>query len=127
MLKTYVEFSYPGLLFPETGVVEVNERKIELKDVPERAFGYQFFDRQEITSEGELLIGQAQNKSKRFLIGKPYTNDQLAKLYGQDPTKRTLLFNLRQYPQGGILCRTGNWQPVDDNIEVIEQEVELIE
>ena len=42
--KTYAEFAVPGLLFPETEVVQVKSRDVDSLKIPEDAFGVSFFD-----------------------------------------------------------------------------------
>ena len=54
--KTYVEFIVPGLLFPETEVVEVKSRDVQDLRIPERAYGFRFFD---------ILITQVSNNGKK--------------------------------------------------------------
>lgn len=54
--KTYAEFTVPGLLFPETEVVEVKSRDIQKLEVLEHACGLRFFD---------VLVTSVQNGRKK--------------------------------------------------------------
>ena len=63
MLKHYVEFSYPGAFFSEYSSEEIAERKAELVKVPEGAFAYRFYDREEGEVDGETLCGERKNYS----------------------------------------------------------------
>jgi len=54
--KTYAEFTVPGVLFPETEVVEVKSRDVHNLQIPEYAYGLRFFD---------ILITQVSDNGKR--------------------------------------------------------------
>ena len=124
MTQTYVEFMYPGSFFSETESKLVTSRRMLLADVPRNAFGYSFYDLESTILNGETLTGKPKNKSKIFLIGKPYTLDELRALFGSQADMRVLISNVeRNKWRGAVLCRSGNWQPMMDTTEVVDPEV----
>lgn len=54
--KTYAEFTVPGLLFPETEAVEVEDRNIRNLKMPKTAYALKFFD---------ILITEISNGKRR--------------------------------------------------------------
>jgi len=61
MLKHYVEFFYPGSFFSESSFEEVSHRDFDQIVMPEGAFAFHFFDREEVEQDGELLTGKCKN------------------------------------------------------------------
>lgn len=107
--KHYVEFSYPGSFFPEHSTREIASRD-DVGDLPERAFCYEIYDREEVTLDGEVLRGEAKNKSGRFYIGGELFS--VERLKAELPDHDILISNIEQHDeQMAIKCRTGNWQP----------------
>ena len=82
MLKHFVEFSYPGIIFSDYSHEEIAERKPELVTVPKEAFAYRFFDQVQTVVEGELLTGERKNYSRYTYFGKVYTLEEVKKEYG---------------------------------------------
>jgi|SRR3989344_4747160 len=72
-LKHYIEFLYPGILFDETVVREVESRNSSEIALPRGSFGYRFFDRTEVRSGRELLIGEPKNYSGTTYLGRVMT------------------------------------------------------
>ena len=68
MLKQFVEFFYPGSFMSETSEVEISTRTLPA-EVPQRAYGYRFFERQVAEVDGEKLVGQKKNFSGRVFLG----------------------------------------------------------
>lgn len=122
MTKHYVKFLHPGTLFPNESVIEIKDRN-EYFDVPESAFAYYFFDREEAVVDGERLIGEDKNVSGKIIIGDVWTIDDVR---ANMPDNRTLIFNMEanDYP---VVCRTrhGNFYPVSDRDCVIADAEEL--
>lgn len=81
--KTYAEFTVPGLLFPESEVVEVKNRNVLKLSVPKAACGVGFFDilTTSIANKGKKPVkaeSNPVNKSKYYNIGtKVYTVDEV--------------------------------------------------
>lgn len=92
MLKHYVEFMYPGLIFTETSAREIPDRE-HIGPIDERAFAYRFFDRTEEERDGETLRGKRQIDSvNHFLGGDVFTAEEAER---QFPDKAILLANIR--------------------------------
>jgi hypothetical protein len=66
MLKHYVEFYYPGLLFSNSVVREIASRQLPV-ELPPGSSGFAFFDREEAEINGELLLGAPKNYSNLFM------------------------------------------------------------
>jgi hypothetical protein len=68
MTKHYVLFFFPGFFVSETDEREVKTRNPKLlKGVPKNCYAFQFFDREEIVSDGERLVGESKNFSHKLL------------------------------------------------------------
>ena len=77
MLRHYVTFYYPGLLFAETESREIASRDAPL-NIPESAYAYRFYDQESVEVLGETLTGQAKNFSPtHFLGGQVRTRDEV--------------------------------------------------
>jgi hypothetical protein len=112
MLKHYVNFDEPGSFMPETMTRMVNTRiPARLKNIPKYTYAIDYFDREEIRQNNEILKGNAKNKSTRIVFGKIYTKSDLLKegFTTHDP----LYHNADNSGCDGkvIKCITGNWQP----------------
>lgn len=68
MLQHYVRFFLPGFLTSEEMVVHIDSRE-EYPKVPHQAFGFEFFDRQEVCLDGQHLVGREMNTSPQHIIG----------------------------------------------------------
>lgn len=118
MLKHYVEFSYPGAFLSEYSSEEIAERKAELVKVPEGAFAYRFYDREEVEVDGETLCGERKNYSSRTYFGKAYTLEEVKREF---PQYETLIFNMECNGWNRVVqTRRGNWQPLGEGDIVIE-------
>jgi len=110
MLKHYVKFLYPAILFPESIEREIKSRNYKkLNRIPKDCFGFRFFDREEVKKNGEILKGRIKNWSGMYYFGKIYTIDQLKKEF---PKERILIGNVERNSRTGKAIRTrcGNWQ-----------------
>lgn len=116
-LKQYVEFLYPGILFPESEIREVSDRD-SLIDAPKNCFAYQFFERQETNAEdGEVLLGKPKNYSGRFYFGKLKTLEDVKK---ETPEARTLISNMESNNWNPVvLTRRGNYQPFGERDQIV--------
>jgi hypothetical protein len=116
MIQTYVEFMFPGSFFSETTTRKVSSR-VTPTDIPEGAYGYRFFDRQELTEGGETLIGKNTNYSgTTYPGGVTFTVEQVENLPGD---YKILASNMRNNGYDLVVrTRRGNFQPFnkDDSL-----------
>lgn len=117
MTKHYVKFLHPGSLFPNESTIEIKNREAKF-DIPESAFAYYFFDRQESVIDGELLAGNDKNISGKFLIGEELTVKDVKEKVSDN---RILLSNMECNGYKTV-CKTrrGNFYPVTDGDKVIQ-------
>lgn len=117
MLVHYIEFSLPGFFFSEHEIHKVAERNPELIKVPEDAFAYRFFDRNETVLNGENLYGERQNYSPYTYFGTAYTLEEVQTLF---PNEKSLISNMKYNNIKQVVkTRTGNWQPLKEEDIVI--------
>lgn len=88
MLKHYVEYLYPGILFSETSVKEVAERDVKAVDISDGCFGFRFFDRTVTVIDGETLTGDRKNVSGWYYQGEKMTLEQVKATHGSDHNYR---------------------------------------
>lgn len=118
MLKHYVTFLFPGSFYPEESTKEISSREEKI-DAPENCFAYEFWDRNEIEQDGEILRGKAINKSGRYYFGEVFDQQQVADLV---PDNSTLLFNMKCNGWDKLIkTRKGNWQPLMPEDVVVTQ------
>ena len=112
MLKHYVEFDTPGAFMPETEVRQVKTRiPASLRRIPKYTYAIEFFDREEVSKNKELLTGRAKNRSKRIIFGKVFTKEELP---AQGFDEHSILYRNADNSDGKVIkCITGNWQPWD--------------
>lgn len=129
-LKHHVKFLSPGSFYPEDETREIPERTTEaaLAVAPERAFAFNFYDTTAVdfafNPKLYKVIPIPQNKSGRHYIGGTvFTVPELRALAIEEgePTRYDILIaNVSPWKDGGwvegraIRCRTGNWQPYED-------------
>ena len=106
--KTFVEFVFPGLLFSETSVREVECRDRQMK-MPKGAYGFRFFDVTDTVVDGETLTGNRKNFSPMHYPGaETIPADKVPERFPDDRHK-ILRSNVRiNEMRGIILTRTGN-------------------
>lgn len=118
MTKTYIEWIYPGILFSETSSSEVKTRSKNRK-FAKGAYGFRFFDREEVEQNGEILKGEPKNYSKIHIKGTAYTAEEAEKAF---PDERILLSNIRINKMKGVIAtKQGGFYEWDDNTEVIKE------
>jgi hypothetical protein len=125
MLKHYVTYASPGLLFDNFEEREVPTRDPEtaLRNMPPNAFSFQFYSRTEKKVDGELLVGEEKDFSPTYYVGKVYTLDEVKKEFGNNDSYRILIQNMEGNDyQKVVLCRTGNWKPfIEDKTIVLPE------
>ena len=120
MTKHYVKFFYPGSFVSETTSSKIDDRS-KRPEVPSRAYGWQFFDREEIVENGETLHGAAKNYSPVHYIG-----DEISEQKALDALKRSNGI-LRANIEGNgytrlVRTRFGQIFPLDANDIVVAPE-----
>lgn len=110
MQKTYVESLYPGAFVSETKVIPVDSRDATKFQAPKGCFGFRFFDREEVVSGDEVLVGKPKNYSGIHYFGRAMTLDDVKR---EVPNSDILVRNM----QGNgwdlvVKTRCGNFQPL---------------
>jgi hypothetical protein len=119
MIKHYVEFFYPGIMFTEFSVEKVSTRRYNLIKAPKECFGFRFFSREEIKKGKRILKGKKENYSGRYYFGKIYTLKQIKKKL---PREKCLIRNIkRSDTQKGLKTDLGNWQIFDKRDKLIRR------
>jgi hypothetical protein len=121
MIKHYIEYLYPGILFAESSDKEITERK--LYSFPEACFAYRFYDIE--TSEGEhgTLVGPRFNLSGYYYNGgQIYTPAEVEQNF---PDEKTLISNVQSFKHA-IKTSIGNWQEFTDKDHYILDGKEVI-
>lgn len=116
--STYVEWLYPGSLFPEESVQKVETRNPNrmAKTVDASVFAFSYFDQtmDKITIDGEqqIVYGKRRNVSGRYYPGgKTFTAAQLKKLDGD---YGILISNMEGNGWKKVVrTRRGNFQPLE--------------
>ena len=105
MDKHYAEYYFAGGFVSETSIKELHKRssRVALDEMPEKAYGFRLFDRQEVMMDGETLNGKKKNVSGMFIKGRQFSLEEIRaavgyQLCGREIT-RTLLSNME----------TNNW------------------
>ena len=120
MLKHYVEYLYPGILFSETSVKEVAERDVKAVDISDGCFGFRFFDRTVTVIDGETLTGDRKNVSGWYYQGEKMTLEQVKATHGSDHNYRMLISNMENNGYGTVVkTKFGQFMPLNDNDTVL--------
>lgn len=124
MLKHYVEFDTPGAFFPESEMREVGTRiPANLRKIPKGTYAMEYFDKEVIVQDGEVLSGDAKNRSTRIIFGEVFTQDDLIK---EGFGEHTPLYHNADNTDGKVIkCIIGNWQPYDKKWIVLKNYEEL--
>lgn len=119
MLKYYVEFLYPGIIVSENSSEEINHTDALKISMPEHAFAFRFYEREERQYRGETLVGKAKNHTPWFMEGEELSLDEVKSRY---PNERVLITNLKRI-QPARVCRTkfGQFIPLRGKDQVLNQ------
>ena len=118
-VTTYVEYLFPGVLFPEESAHSVTERNPGriAREAPEGVFAFRFYDvvtTTATTAGGEqvkLRSGAVNSTGRYYIDAEKLTAADVEALPGDH---RILLSNMRGNGWDVILrCRTGNFQPLE--------------
>jgi len=120
MLIHYVEFDTPGVFMPETKVRRVVTRiPAKIGKVPRHTYAIEYFDREEVKKNGEVLYGEAKNRSIRIIFGKVFEKEQLR---AEGFNERSPLWHNADNTDGKVIkCITNNWQPWDKDWIVLSR------
>lgn len=119
MIKHYIEFFYPGVIFSETSINKVKSRCSKSIKAPTDCFGFRFFDREEVKSGREILKGNNKNYSGVYYFGKIYNLNQIRRKF---PTEKILIRNVaRSKNKKAVKTRLGNWQMLYRKDRIIKE------
>jgi len=121
--KTYVEVMYPGILFSESDIQEVDYRDPDaIAKKYKNAFGFRFFDQErtqvKVGSKTQTVSGERKNESKFYYPGgKTFTTAEVKKLKGDH---EILISNMEGNGYAKVVrTRMGNFQPFDSKTDEI--------
>lgn len=133
-VKHWARYYRPGSFFAEDEARELSDRSIDaaMTRAPDDAFAFVLYDTAIAEFEFDAglfrVVPIPQNESRKHYIGGDiFTCDELRALAVEegDPDRyRVLMANVSHYEGGAyvegkaIRCRTGNWQPFDDEHDV---------
>ena len=120
MLKTYVEYLYPGIIVSEGDSKKIEKRDVELakNEMPNNSFGFKFKERTEVeTTDGEILFGNFKNESGWYYIGEEYSLDRVRK---EKPNQRILISNMEcNHWNRMVMTKFGQSFPLNENDVVL--------
>jgi hypothetical protein len=121
--KTYVEVMYPGILFSESDVQEVDYRDPDaIAKKFKNAFGFRFFDQErtqvKVGGKTSTVSGERRNESRFYYPdGETFTVDEVKKLKGDH---KILISNMEGNGYKKVVrTRMGNFQPFDSKTDEI--------
>ena len=92
MLKHYVEFIYPGSFCSDYDCREATSEELNGRvEIPNRSYGYRFFEREEQTTSEEVLRGERKNHGGWHFLGEEYS---LERIKAEQSDKTTLISNM---------------------------------
>lgn len=117
MNKIYVEFLYPGIIVSESSSEEANHCNPAKISIPDRAFVFRFYSREEKQYKGELLVGKPKNHTPWFMEGEELSFEEVRSRY---PAEHILISNMERNKIDRV-CRTkfGQFIPLGDNDKVL--------
>lgn len=110
MIKHFVEFDEPGILFPETSSREVKDTiPANLKNIPKYTYAISYYDLEVVKSNGRIARSEPFNRTIRILFGTALSLKDIQREHGESSTLyRNLVSN--HWPSA-VKCITGNYQP----------------
>ncbi len=91
--QTYAKFWFPGILVSESIERQVDSRDIEVLEVPDRAYGFYFYDVVEGSDEVLTFTSDELNRSGMYFLGGTVRN--LAEVERDFPDNHWLIGNMR--------------------------------
>lgn len=114
--QQYICWFFPGSLVSETLDIPVENR-----DIPKRkegAYGFYFYETEEVQKDGETLKGGVRNKSPNYYWGEAYPLDRIKKEF---PHEHILISNIESNGyKRAIRTVRGNWQFLTDEDVVLK-------
>jgi hypothetical protein len=121
--KQYVTFYLPGVFLSEETTRAVESRDVGSLDIPEYAFAFQFWEREEIEQGGEVLKGSKQNVSGRHYPGARLMD--VADVLVEEPNNRILVANMEGNGWERVVrTRAGNYQPYNKGDVILAEPVQ---
>lgn len=120
-IQTFVTYLLPGAFVAEETSRPVESRSVEeaVREAPEHAYAFTFWERLETEHAGEKLIGRPRDRSKRYYLGGEVMT--VEDVRGLDGDFRTLIANMESNRWYQVIrCRTGNFQPFKDGDRLID-------
>jgi len=120
-IKTFVDFSLPGVFMPEHSVHEVESRDVDNLAIPKSAFAFKFYDVKYFDDDGDTLSsGQLNVSPRHYVNARKMTLENVMSEY---PDAKILHSNMRCNDWDVVvLCRTGNFQPFGEGDVLLELE-----
>lgn len=119
MIKHYAEFLYPGSFMSETGVREVERRDAHPLPLPERAYGWRFYDREAaVTPSGKVLLGDIENESPWTYIGEIFDVERVKR---EVPDNRILVLNMEGNGWSRVVKCWQGFIPLKDGETVLSE------
>lgn len=115
MKQQYIEWMHGGLFFAESTTAKIDVRAVPA-EIPTRAVGYRFFERQEAELDGEILSRAPRDHTPWTYFGTEYTLDQVKQLEGD---YGTIIGNMEANRWTRVVHTVyGNWYPLQDDQHV---------
>jgi len=122
IIQQYITFYFGGMIYSEEQTTKVVDRdNPKAENIPAGAYGYRFFERQLLQSEGEEMAGPMRAFSGFTYFGRELTLEQVESEFGASPNHQILLSNLRCNDHKRV-CLTvrGNWKPMQEGDRVMD-------
>lgn len=135
-MKHWAKYWTPGSFFAEDQAKELSDRSVDaaLTRAPDSAFAFVLYDTAIADFEFDAGLFRvfpiSQNESAKYYIGgEVFTCDDLRALAVEEGDAKKydiLIANVTRYRGGSavegraIRCRTGNWQPFEDDDLLVE-------
>ena len=121
MLKHYVEYLYEqGLSINGASICEVSKRDVSEIKLPENALGFRFFDREIVSTDNEVFVGERKNFSGWYYEGETMTIEQLKESLGGAGKYSILVHNMEVNGCSTVIkTKFGQYIPLFQNDNVI--------
>lgn len=122
MTVFYIEYVYPGSFVSETTTEKVGTKQLP-KNLPDRTFGFRFFERTEMNDVEEKLVGKPRNYSGWYYVGKELTLEQVKSKYSD---KKILISNMESNKDYyNTVCETkfGQFIPMTKEDKIFQEGV----
>ena len=119
MRKHYVEYVFPGLIFSDSKVEPIKDRKAKVRQ-PRGAYAYRFFSREEKRENGEVLKGEPKDYSGwRYFEGEILTLEAVKRDYpSHDIVIKNMQFN---HYDRVVHCPNGGFYPMEKKDRILKE------